>query len=106
MTIAEQVRNQRDIYGRPMQVFEINGKKIKTNLGDWRCSMWNGNDVPAKYTFPNGKCRGLRFGECADEAFIEAVEAGWTEIRFVDVSTSIRGYHRVYVWCAGKETQV
>ncbi len=105
MTIAEFVRQSRDVHGRPMQTFEINGRKIKTNLGAWQDCMWNGNDVPAKYTFPNGRCRGLGFRESMDEAFIKAVEEGWTEIRFVDVSTRIRGYHRVYVWCAGREVK-
>lgn len=103
MTIAEFVRQTRDHHGRPMQTFEINGKKIKTNLGAWQDAMWNGNDVPAKYTFPNGRHGALGFGESMDEAFIKAVEAGWTEIRFVETSTCVRGYHHVYIWCAGKE---
>lgn len=102
MTIAKIVRETRDHHGRPMQTFEIDGREIKTNLGAWQNSMWSGNDVPAKYTFPNGRNRALEFGESMDAAFIKAVEEGWTEIRFVETSTCVRGYHRVYVWCAGK----
>lgn len=103
MTPAEIVRRDRDYYGIPMQTFEINGRKIKTNFDARQYPLWNGNDIPAKYSFPNGKNRPLGFGESMDEAFIKAVEAGWTEIRFVETSTCVRGYHHVYVWCARKE---
>ena len=105
MTPAEYVRTHRDFHGRPMQTFEINGRKIKTNLGAWQSTMWNGNDIPAKYTYERGGCeRGLRFGESADEAFNTAVEDGWTEIRFVETSTCVRGYHHEYIWLAGWKT--
>lgn len=104
MTPAEIIRQTRDVHGRPMQTFQINGKKIKTNLGAWQDSMWNGNDIPMKYTwYSGGTHRPLGFGESMDEAFIKAVDEGWTEIRFVETSTMVRGYHHVYVWCAGKE---
>ncbi len=104
MTPAEYVRQNRDHHGRPMQTFEINGRKIKTNLGAWQDCMWNGNEIPAKYTWSGGgKERGLGFRESMDEAFNKAVEAGWTEIRFVETSTCVRGYHHVYIWCAGKK---
>ena len=97
--IAKFVREARDNHGKPMQIFEINGKKIKTNLGAWQESMWNGNDIPFKYTsLGNGRNYGLGFRATMDEAFEEAVKEGYTEIRFVETSTCIRGYHRIYVW--------
>ena len=99
MTYADQVRQQRDNHGRPMQTFEINGRKIKTNLGAWQDCMWNGNDIPTKYTYlGNGHNRALGFRESMDEAFNKAVEDGYDEIRFVETSTCVIGYHHVYVW--------
>lgn len=104
MTQAEFVRNNRDHHEKPMQTFEINGKNIKTNLGAWQSSMWDGNEIPVKYTHEKkGKHRSLEFGESEDAAFIKELENGYTEIRFVEVSTAVRGYHHVYVWCAGRE---
>ena len=97
--LAQMVREQRNSHGRPMQTFEIDGKKIKTNLGAWQNSMWDGSDVPAKYNHPNGSNRALEFRETIDEAFEKAFYEGYTEIRFVETSTCVRGYHNVYVWC-------
>lgn len=96
--LAQMVREQRNHHGRPMQAFEIDGRTIKTNLGAWQDSMWNGNDIPEKYCHPNGYHRRLGFGESMDEAFEKAVADGYTEIRFVETSTMVRGYHNVYVW--------
>lgn len=96
--LAQRVRNQRDHHGKPMQEFIINGKKIKTNLGAWQDSMWNGNDIPAKYCHPIGYHRALGFQESMDEAFEKAVADGYTEIRFVETATAVRGYHNIYVW--------
>lgn len=99
MTAAEFVRANRDNHGKPMQTFEINGKKIKTNLGAWQNTMWNGNEIPMKYTYLcGGTHRALGFRESTDEAFNKAVEEGYTEIRFVETSTRVRGYHNEYVW--------
>lgn len=92
-TVTEIIRNTRDTHGKPMQTFEINGRKIKTNLGDWRSVMWNGNEYPKKYT-----CYRLGFRESMDDAFIKAFESGYNEIRFVECSTSVRGYHNIYLW--------
>lgn len=97
--LAQMVREQRNPHGRPMQTFEIDGRTIKTNLRAWQNSMWDGNDVPEKYNHPNGSNRRLGFGESEDEAFEKAFIEGYTEIRFVETSTCIRGYHHVYVWC-------
>ena len=65
--------------------------------------MWNGNDVPDKYSYPLGNYRTLGFRETVDEAFNKAVEAGYTEIRFVETSTCIIGYHDVVVMVHKKE---
>ena len=60
----------------------INGRKIKTNLGAWQSTMWNGNDIPAKYTHEcGGRERGLRFGESSDEAFNKAIRGVPTEVK-------------------------
>lgn len=91
--ITKMIRETRDLHGKPMQTFIIEGRTIKTNLGDWRSVMWNGNDVPKKY-----KWYALGFRESTDEAFIKAFENGYNEIRFVECSTSVRGYHRMYLW--------
>lgn len=99
MTQAEFIRANRDYHGKPMQVFEVDGKTIKTNLGAWQSSMWNGNEIPKKYTHT----RRLGFHESMDEAFIKELNNGYTEIRFVEVSTRVIGYHDIYVWCARKE---
>ena len=94
-TVAEYVREHRDHRGKPMQTFEINGKKIKTNLGDWKSVIWNGNDVPMKY---GTNQRAVGFGKTMNEVFEDLVNEGYTEIRFVEVTTCVRGYHRVYAW--------
>ena len=98
MKYAQMVRDQRDYHGKPMQEFEIDGRKIKTNLGAWQDCMWNGRKIPAKYRYPIGHNRPLNFGESENEAFEKAVADGYTEIRFVETSTMVRGYHHVYVW--------
>ena len=104
MTIAKKVRIERDYYGRPMQEFEFNGKIIKTNFDAFQYPMWDGNGIPAKYTYKDhGYHRRLEFGESEEEALIKAVEAGYTEIRFVETSTMVRGYHNVYIWMHRKE---
>ena len=99
MTIATKVRKERDYYGKPMQEFEFNGKKIKTNFDAMSYPLWNGNDIPVKYTYlGDGYNRALEFGETEEEALIKAVEAGYDEIRFVETSTCVTGYHHTYIW--------
>lgn len=93
METAMLVREMRDSRGKPMQKFHINGRTIKTNLGAWQSVMWNGSDVPKKY-----KCHHLGFRESMNEAFDKLFEEGYNEIRFVECSTCVRGYHNVYVW--------
>ena len=99
MTFAEQVRKERDFYGKPMQEFGFNGKRIKTNFDAFQYPMWNGNDIPAKYTYKDhGYNRRLEFGESEEEALNKAVEDGYDEIRFVETSTCVTSYHDVYIW--------
>ena len=87
------VREMRDPHGKPMQNFLINGRNIRTNLGSWQSVMWNGTDIPKKY-----KCHHLGFRESMNEAFDKLFDKGFNEIRFVECSTCVRGYHNVYVW--------
>ena len=85
-----------------MKTVEYKGKKIKTNYyevtgGYGYYSLWDGNDVPACYD----GYRAVGFRETEDDLFNKLVDAGYTRIRFVEVSTRVRGYHEVYAFYGG-----
>ena len=76
-----------------MVVYNIDGKDIKTNLKAMNYPIWNGNDFPSKYT--SYVCVGFT---SVYDVFNSLVEQGHTEIRFVEMTTCVRGYHKVYAW--------
>jgi len=79
-----------------MNIFRVNGKKVRTNLfGIYK--LWNGNDYPK-----NKRVVSVPFGKWDGEVFDELIAEGYTSIRFVETSTAVRGYHNVYAFCAGR----
>lgn len=78
-----------------MNTVSVNGKHIKTNLYSSQYPIWNGNDVPAKY---NGRYVTVPFGSTVKELFDKLVAEGYTEIRFVETTTMVRGYHHVHAF--------
>ena len=70
-----------------MEKYEIDDRIIVTNLGAINLPYWNGNG--------NGYSK-ISMTESMDEVFDKLIEQGYVRIRFVLLSTSIRGYTNVY----------
>ncbi len=70
-----------------MQKYEINGVTVKTN--------YRAYDYP-KLTGNESGYREVPQGKTTTDLFNELVERGYTEIRFGEMSTRIRGYHHTY----------
>ena len=76
-----------------MVVYNIDGNAVKTNLKAMNYPMWDGNEVPNKYR--GYECVGFT---SVYDVFNDLVNRGYTEIRFVEMTTCVRGYHKVYAW--------
>lgn len=87
MKPSEIVRKEYDYRNNRMQKFVVNGKTIKTNYGAIVYPWYDGNG--RKYCPVRN--------EADYEAFDRLVDAGYTYIRFAEMTTRIRGYHELYV---------
>ena len=77
-----------------MKEVTINGRTVKTNyyeVDKW--AVWNGNDYPKTMRVVN-----VPFGKSVREVFEELVTEGYTRIRFVEMTTCVRGYRKVYAF--------
>lgn len=75
-----------------MRDMEVNGVKVKTNYGG-NYAVWNGNDYPKTMRVHN-----IPFGMSDREYLEELVAKGYRRIRFVEMTTCVRGYHNVYAF--------
>jgi len=78
-------------YPKGMQTYDIDGRQVTTNLLASDKARWSGNTTPRCKTYGNVD----KFGTIY-EAFDVLFAEGYTEIKFAEMSTSIRGYHHVY----------
>ncbi len=69
---------------RRMENLDIDGKIIKTNYGAMQYTYWDGN---------GGGYTHIPFRKTDAEVFDELVEKGYNYIKFVYVTTRIKGYH-------------
>ena len=76
-----------------MKTMIVNGKEIKTNYESSEYAIWNGNDYPKTMKVFN-----VPFGKTTKDVLYELVEEGYTKIRFVEMTTCVRGYHKVYAF--------
>ena len=91
---ANDVRDNRTKGG--MQTFNLNGVDVKTNYGSVDYPLWDGNEVPNIYdTYYR-----VDFGKSDADLFNELVDNGYTRIRFVEMTTRVRGWHNVYAFAA------
>ncbi len=86
-TFADFVRNSRNYKVNKMQSFDIDGAVVKTNFGAVEYPKLSGNE--------NGY-RCVPFGESESSVFNDLVAKGYTYIRFAEMTTAVRGYHKVY----------
>lgn len=70
-----------------METFNINGKEVTTNYG--------AIEYPKLSGYANGYNK-VDFGKTDGAVFNELVEQGYTNIRFAEMTTSVRGFHNVY----------
>ena len=90
---AEYLRDNFPRYDKGMRTYGIEGKTITTNYLAYNKPSWNGYS----------KARGYVDGKYAewghtDELFDQLISEGYTEIKLVEVSTSIHGLRRTYMW--------
>ena len=88
---SEYLCNNFDHYPKGMKTYDINGKQITTNLLAYDYARWGGNTTPRCKTYGKVDKFGTIYG-----AFDALVAEGYTEIKFAEMPTSIRGYHHVY----------
>lgn len=91
---SEYLRNNFDKYPKGMRTYDIDGKQITTNLLAFDIPYWSGNTNPRCKRYTNVD----NLGGNMSSAFDAMVAEGYTEIKFVYQTTSIRGYRRVYVF--------
>lgn len=93
---ANMVREMRREVGMGMKTFNLNGVEVRTNYGSGEYSLWDGNEIPKIYdTYYK-----VEFGKSDADLFNELVEKGYTRIRFVEMTTRVRGYHYEYAFVA------
>lgn len=71
-----------------MKKVNVNGIEVITNIGENHC-IWDGNTIPKSY-------RGMMIfepRETEQELLERAVAEGFTRVRFVEVTTRVKGYH-------------
>ena len=88
---SEYLRNNFNHYQKGMQTYDIDGKQITTNLLAYDYARWSGNTTPRCKSYAKVD----KYGSTYD-AFDALVAEGYTEIKFAELATSIRGYHHVY----------
>ena len=81
-------------YHKGMQVYDINGKSITTNLMAMEYPYWNGYSIARGFS-ENPKT--IDWGT-VDAIFDKLVDEGYTTIKFVGVPTSIRGLKKIYAF--------
>ena len=70
-----------------METYNIIGMEVKTNYGAIQYPMLTGEE---------SGYRRVEFGKSDAQTFNELVEQGYTNIRFAEMSTRVRGYHEIY----------
>lgn len=91
MKPSEIVKSIRKWDDKKMGLYEINGKLIKTNYGAYEYPYWDGNGADTNY-------KTIGIYQSSEDIFNNLVDAGYTYIRFVYTTTSIRGYHNLHVF--------
>lgn len=81
------VNESKDRRSTKMETYTINGTEVKTNYGAIEYPKLTGSE--------NGY-RKVDFGKTDSAVFNELVEQGYTNIRFAEMTTRVRGYHYVY----------
>lgn len=77
-----------------MKKIEINGKEVTTNFGEKGMhTLVVGND------FPNYIMELMDNRETTKQFFERLVDKGYTRIRFAEISTRIKGYHKTIAYC-------
>jgi hypothetical protein len=80
-----------------MFTFDVDGKQITTNYGCYAdYPYWNG--------YGNGY-KGIPFGKTTADLLFDLINQGYTQIRFVQASTAVRGYCNVYAHATKKGEQ-
>lgn len=81
-----------------MRKIMVDGKEIITNYGERGAStLVTGDDLP-NYEFYT-----KNFKESNEQFLKRLVSYGYTRIRFAEVSTRIRNFHNVVVYCRKNE---
>jgi len=90
---SEYLINNYPIYDKGMQTYDIDGKSITTNFRASNKPYWNGYSKARGYS----DYRNVEWGK-QDQIFDELVNAGYTDLKFAVMPTSIRGLTRQIVW--------
>ena len=77
-----------------MRKISIDGKEIITNYGEKSAErLVSNNDLP------NYEIRYKKSKEGNKEFLMRLVNEGYTRIRFVEISTNIKGFHEIAAYC-------
>lgn len=79
-----------------MKKMIINGKEIKTNIIErGECRNYSTADIER----PTMYYERANFGECDTQMLKRLVEEGYTTITFYEMTTNVKGLHKLYAYC-------
>ena len=90
---ANYLRENFPTYTSGMRSYEIDGKTITTNFLSMKKPYWNGYSQARGYQGP----KPVSYGEF-DACFDSLIDQGYTDIKIVEVPTSIHGLRKSYMW--------